>query len=65
VWTELRDFLGTIEEGTEILTPNGFLVCSVGDPDPDPHFLGLFDPDPLVRSMDPAPDLDPDPSLFL
>jgi hypothetical protein len=26
--------------------------------DPDPHFLSLPDPDPLVRGMDP----DPDPS---
>jgi hypothetical protein len=26
------------------------------DPDPpDPHFLGLPDPDPLVRGMDPDP----------
>jgi hypothetical protein len=34
---------------------------SVGNPDPqDPMFLGLPDPDPLVRGMD----LDPDPSLF-
>jgi hypothetical protein len=35
---------------------------SVGDPEPDPirMFLGLLDPDPLVRGMDP----DPDPSLF-
>jgi hypothetical protein len=24
-------------------------------PDPDPHFLGLPDPDPLVRGMDPDP----------
>jgi hypothetical protein len=37
------------------------VACSVADPDPDPHVLGLLDPDPLVRSMDPdpAPDLDP------
>ncbi len=27
--------------------------------DPDPSFLGLLDPDPLVRGMDP----DPDPSI--
>jgi hypothetical protein len=31
---------------------------SVADPDPNPHVLGLLDPDPLVRSTDPAPDLD-------
>jgi hypothetical protein len=31
----------------------------LGDPD---MFLGLPDPDPLVRGTDPAPD--PDPSLF-
>jgi hypothetical protein len=30
-------------------------------------FLGLLDPDPLVRGMDPDPDpaLDPDPSIFM
>jgi hypothetical protein len=29
-------------------------------------FLGLLDPDPLVRGMDPDldPDLDPDPSII-
>ncbi len=27
-------------------------------------FLGLPDPDPLVRGMDPDPAPDPDPSLF-
>jgi len=29
-------------------------------------FVGLLDPDPLVRGMDPDPDLaqDPDPSFF-
>jgi hypothetical protein len=34
---------------------------SVGDLDPDPHILGLQDPDLLVLGMDPdpAPDLDP------
>jgi hypothetical protein len=30
-------------------------------PDPDHMFLGLPDPDLLVRSMDPDPALDPDP----
>jgi hypothetical protein len=39
------------------------LPGSVADPnlDPDPHFLGLLDPDPdpSVRGMDPDPDLDP------
>ncbi len=37
-------------------------VSSVGDPDPepDPHVLGLPDPDLFVRGMD----LAPDPSLF-
>jgi hypothetical protein len=37
------------------------IKTSVGDPDPDPHvfqFLGLRDPDPIVRGTD------PDPSLF-
>jgi hypothetical protein len=30
-------------------------------------FLGLPDPDPLVRGMNPDPDpfLDPDPSIFM
>jgi hypothetical protein len=33
------------------------LKCSVADPDPpDPHVLGLQDPDPLVRGMDPDPE---------
>ncbi len=27
-------------------------------------FLGLLDPDPLVRGMDPDPDLDPEPSII-
>ncbi len=41
----------------------------VADPDPNPDpFLGLRDPDPLVRDTDPdtAPDpaLDPDPSVL-
>jgi hypothetical protein len=39
---------------------------SVADPDPDsypdPQFLGLLDPDPLVRGMVPA--LNPDPSII-
>jgi hypothetical protein len=37
---------------------------SVADPDPpEPHVLGLLDPDPdpLVRDMDPAPD----PSIIM
>jgi hypothetical protein len=33
-------------------------LINVGDP--DPHVLGLLDPDSLVRGKDPAPD----PSLF-
>jgi hypothetical protein len=28
-------------------------------------FLGLQDPDPLVRGMDPDPALDPDPSIIM
>jgi hypothetical protein len=32
------------------------------DPGPDPHVLGLPDPDPLVRGMFPDPVTDP--SLF-
>jgi hypothetical protein len=33
----------------------------------DPRFLGLPDPDPLVRGMDPDPDPapDPDPSIIM
>ncbi len=38
---------------------------SVPDPDPDPRVFGLPDPDPLVRGMDPALDLDPDPSIIM
>jgi hypothetical protein len=40
------------------------LAGSVADPDPpDPHVLGLLDPDPdpLARGMDP----DPDPSIIM
>ncbi len=33
--------------------------------DPDPPVLGLTDPDPLVRGMDPDPALDPDPSIIV
>jgi hypothetical protein len=42
-----------------------FHVGGVADP-PDPHVLGLLDPDPdsLVRDMDPDPDPDPDPSII-
>jgi hypothetical protein len=29
------------------------------------RFLGLLDPDPLVRGMDPAPDPDLDPSIIM
>ena len=36
-------------------------MCSVADtdPNPDPHVLGLLDPDPdpLVRVMDPDPSI--------
>jgi hypothetical protein len=42
------------------LTMN-MLLSSVGDPDPQvPRVLGLPDPDPLVKGIDP----DPDPFLF-
>ncbi len=42
-------------------------VSSVADPDSnpdpwDPFVLGLLDPDPLVRGMDPDPD--PDPAII-
>ncbi len=41
--------------------------CCVADPDPDPPDKCVFGPpgsgsDPLVRGMDPDPDLDLDPS---
>jgi len=40
------------------------LVCSVADPDPpDPHIFLDPDSDPSVRGMDPAPAVDPDPSI--
>ncbi len=32
-------------------------ICNVADPDPsDPYVLGLLDPDPFVRGLDPDPD---------
>jgi hypothetical protein len=42
---------------------------SVADPDPnpdppDPHVLGLLDPNPLVRGMDPDPNTALDPSII-
>ena len=51
-------------------------LISVADSDPNPDrihrihmFLGLPDPDPLVRGMDPDPDPalgpDPDPSIIM
>jgi hypothetical protein len=39
-------------------------LSSVADPNPDPGDLGLLDPDPLVRGMDPDPSSDPDPSII-
>jgi hypothetical protein len=37
-------------------------TASVADPEPpDPHVLGLPDPYPLVKGMDP----DPDPSIIM
>jgi hypothetical protein len=39
--------------------PHHFLFL-VASSVPDPHVLGLPDPDPLVRGMDP----DPDPSII-
>jgi hypothetical protein len=45
-----------------------FLKSSVADPDPNPDpsvpFLGLLDPDTLVRGMDPDPSPDLDPSII-
>ncbi len=38
------------------LSGNALLQYTAGDPDPDhqdPHFLGLPDPDPVVRGTDP------------
>jgi hypothetical protein len=41
------------------------VAASVGDPDPQvPIFLGLPNPDLVVRGMDPAPDLVPSPFLI-
>jgi hypothetical protein len=41
------------------------LFVSVPDPDPpDLHVLGLQDPDPLVRGIDPDPAPAPDPSII-
>jgi hypothetical protein len=37
-----------------------WVLNSVEDPDPYPYFLGLLDPDLLVRGADP----DPDPSII-
>ncbi len=38
---------------------------SVADPDPpDPGVFGPLDPDPLIRGMDPDPDLASDPSII-
>ncbi len=40
-------------------------LISVPDPDPpDPHVLGLPDPDSLFRGMDLALNPDPDPSII-
>jgi hypothetical protein len=41
-------------------------ISNVADLNPDPCFLGLLDPDPLVRGMDPDSDPapDPDPSTY-
>jgi hypothetical protein len=41
---------------------NVMFIVNSGVGDPDPHVLGLQDPDPLVRGADPGPALDP--SLF-
>jgi hypothetical protein len=46
-----------------------YFSCPVSIKDPDPHVLGLPDPDPLVSGADPDPlvrgaDPAPDPSLF-
>jgi hypothetical protein len=41
------------------------LMCFTQCADPDPYmFLGLLDPDPLVRGTDPKPAPNPDPSII-
>jgi hypothetical protein len=47
------------DTGTDTTTA-WYLPVLCPDPNPDPHVLGLPDPDPLVRGMDP----DPDPSII-
>ncbi len=42
------------------------MQCCGSDPNlPDHMFLGLPDPDQLVRGMNPDPALDPDPSIIV
>jgi hypothetical protein len=48
-------------KGNEKKSENDKVFSSVADPDPsDPFVLGLLDPEPLVRGMDP----DPAPSII-
>ncbi len=53
-----KDCLGRLTVLCQLVVEVPTVYASVGDP--DPQVLGLLDPDPLVRGMDP----DPDPSLF-
>jgi hypothetical protein len=48
-----------------LLDPNLDPLVRGSVADPDPHVLGLPDPDPLVGGMDPDPALDPDPSIIM
>jgi hypothetical protein len=47
---------------------NVMFIVNIGVGDPDPHVLGIKDPDTLVRGAHPGPGADPgpapDPSLF-
>ncbi len=61
-------------EGVQVLTVWGFFHCEYQESYFYPvlririhMFLGLRDPEPLVRSLDPNPDpaLDPDPSIIM
>ena len=60
-WIQIRIWIRIHNTGLMI---GSTLGASVGDP--DPHVLGLLDPDPdpSVRGMDPYPAPDLDPSII-